>query len=62
MKVSEVTRPYKMWMARVNVKQPNYVGTMEVTVTAQNQWMARTLLRGMYNVQDHQITGIHEVK
>jgi hypothetical protein len=35
---------------------------MDVTVTAQNQWMARTLLKGMYNVPDHRITGIKELR
>jgi hypothetical protein len=62
MKVQEVVRPYKMWIAKVYVKQPDYVGTMDVTVTAQNQWMARTLLKGMYNVPDHRITGIKELR
>lgn len=61
MKAAEVMRPYKMWTAKVYVKQPNYVGSMDVTVTAQNQWMARTLLRGMYGVGDHHITNIREL-
>ena len=62
MKVQEVVRPYKMWTAKVYVKQPDYVGTMDVTVTAQNQWTARTLLKGMYNVPDHRITGVKELR
>jgi len=62
MKVQEVVRPYKMWTAKVYVKQPDYVGTMDVTVTAQNQWMARILLKGMYNVPDHRITGVKELR
>ena len=62
MKVQEVVRPYKVWIAKVYVKQPDYVGAMDVTVTAQNQWMARTLLKGMYNVPDHRITGIKELR
>ena len=62
MKVQEVVRPYKMWTAKVYVKQPDYVGTMDVTVTAQNQWTARILLKGMYNVPDHRITGVKELR
>jgi hypothetical protein len=61
MKVQEVVRPYKMFTARVYVKQPDYVGTMDVTVTAQNQWIARTLLKGMYGVPDHRITNVREL-
>jgi hypothetical protein len=61
MKIQDVTKPYNMWTAKIYVKQPNYVGAMDVTVTAQNQWAARILLRGMYGIKDHDITNIRRL-
>jgi hypothetical protein len=61
MKIKDVTKPYNMWIAKIYVKQPDYVGAMDVTVTAQNQWAARTLLRGLYGVKDHEISSIRRL-
>jgi len=62
MKVSDVVTPYKLYTARVLVKQPGYTGNMDVTVTAQNLFMARQLMKKMYGITDNVIGSIKEVK
>lgn len=62
MKVSEVTRPYKLYRARVFVKQPGYTGNMDVTVTAQDLFTARQLMKRQYGITDNVIGSIQEVK
>lgn len=62
MKVSEITKPYKLYTARVLVKQPGYTGNMDVTVTAQTIFMARQLMKKMYGIKDNVIGSIKEVK
>jgi Flp pilus assembly protein CpaB len=52
----------KLWSAPVKITQPNYVGYIEVTVTAPNIQLARTLLRAQYGVQDWHIGSIKEVR
>lgn len=53
---------YKLWTAAVRVKQPNYVGYIDVSVTAPNIQLARTLMKSQYGVQDWEIGSIKEVK
>lgn len=62
MKVSEVTKPYKIFIARVFVKQPGYTGNMDVTVTAQNLFIARQLMKRQYGITDNVIGTIRELK
>lgn len=52
----------KLWSAPVKITQPNYVGYIEVTVTAPNIQLARVLLRAQYGVPDWYIGSIKEVR
>ena len=62
MKAKEIYPKYKLWTAPVKIKQPNYVGYIDVTVTADNQQDARRLMRSQYGVADWEIGGVKEVK
>jgi hypothetical protein len=62
MKVEDVVKPYKVYTARVFVKQPVYTGNMDVTVTAQNLFMARQLMKRQYGITDNVIGSIREIK
>jgi len=62
MKVSDVTKDYKLYVARVTVKQLGYSGQIDFTVTAQNLNMARLLMKKQYNLKDHEIGSIKEVR
>lgn len=53
---------YKLWVASVRIKQPNYTGYIDVTATAPNIQLARTLMKAQYGVQDWEIGSIREVK
>jgi hypothetical protein len=46
----------------VRIKQPDYVGSIEVTVTATNQQQARQLMRAQYGVPDWHVGSVKEVK
>jgi Flp pilus assembly protein CpaB len=52
----------KLWTAPVKITQPNYVGYIDVAVTAPNIQVARVLLKAQYGVQDWHIGSIKEVK
>ena len=52
----------KLWTAPVKITQPNYVGYIDVTVTAPNIQLARVLLKAQYGVPDWQIGSVREVK
>ena len=52
----------KLWTAPVKITQPNYVGYIDVTVTAPNIQLARVLLKAQYGVPDWQIGSIKELK
>lgn len=62
MKVADVIKPHKLYVATVFVKQPGYTGNMDLTVTAQNHFMARELMKRLYNVDAAKIGSIREVK
>jgi len=53
---------YKLWTAPVRIKQPNYVGYIDVTVTAPNMIQARQLIKSQYGVPDWHIGSTKEVK
>lgn len=53
---------YKLWTAPVKINQPNYVGYIDVTVTAASMQQARALMRAQYGVQDWHIGSTKEVK
>jgi hypothetical protein len=52
----------KLWIAPVRISQPNYVGYIDVTVTAPNIQLARVLLKAQYGVPDWHIGSIKEVR
>ena len=52
----------KLWTAPVSIKQRNYVGRIDVTVTAPNAQLARQLMKAQYGVQDWEIGSVSEVK
>jgi hypothetical protein len=52
----------KLWSASVQIKQPNYVGRIDVTVTAANAQQARLLMKAQYGVPDWEIGSVKEVK
>ena len=62
MRVQEIVKPYKLYTARVFVKQPGYTGNMDVSVSAQTIFMARQLMKKMYGITDNVIGSIKEVK
>ena len=62
MKAREIYPKYKLWSAPVRIQQPNYVGYIEVTVTAANMQDARRLMRSQYGVPDWHIGSVKQVK
>jgi hypothetical protein len=52
----------KLWTAPVKITQPNYVGYIDVTVTAPNAQLARQLLQAQYGVPLWQIGSVKEVR
>ena len=62
MKAREIYPKYKLWTAPVRIKQPDYTGYIEVTVTAANMVDARKLMRAQYGVPDWQVGSVKEVK
>jgi len=53
---------YNLWTAQVQIKQPNYVGRIDVTVTAANAQDARLLMKSQYGVEFWQIGSVKQVK
>jgi len=62
MKAREIYPKYKLWSAPVRIQQPNYVGYIDVTVTAENAQLARQLMRAQYGVPDWHVGSVREVK
>jgi hypothetical protein len=62
MKAKEIYPKYKLWTAPVQIKQPGYVGYIDVTVTAANMQDARRLMKAQYGVEDWHIGSTKEVK
>jgi hypothetical protein len=52
----------KLWSAQVKITQPNYVGYIDVTVTAANAQQARQLMQAQYGVPLWQIGSVKEVQ
>lgn len=52
----------RLWSARITVKTPNYVGSTEAQVWAENSWQARRLLALQYGMEDHRIGPVREVR
>jgi hypothetical protein len=62
MKAREIYPKYKLWTAPVRIQQPNYVGYIDVTVTANNMQDARRLMRAQYGVKEWHVGSVKEVK
>jgi len=65
--IAEAARPNtavaaKLWSAQVKINQPNYVGYIEVTVTAPSMQTARVLLQAQYGVPNWHISSVKEVR
>lgn len=62
MKVADIVKNHKLWVAPVRIQQPNYVGTIDVSVSAPNIVQARQLIKALYHIPDHHIGSIRELK
>lgn len=62
MKSKEIYPKYKLWMAPIKIQQPNYVGYIDVTVTAPDMVTARNLMKAQFNVPDWQVGSVKEVR
>ena len=62
MRAKDIYPKYKLWTAAVRIQQPNYVGYIDVTVTADNATKARQLMKAQYGVADWHIGSVKEVK
>jgi len=62
MKAKDIYPKYKLWSAPVRIRQPNYTGYIEVTVTASTMQEARRLMRAQYGVPDWYVGSVKEVK
>jgi hypothetical protein len=65
--IVEATKPNtavaaKLWTAPVKITQPNYVGYIDVTVTALNAQLARQLMQAQYGVPLWHIGSVKEVR
>ena len=62
MKAREIYPKYKLWTAPVRIQQPNYVGYIDVTVTAATATEARKLMRAQYGVDEWHVGSVKEVQ
>jgi hypothetical protein len=62
MKAREIYPKYKLWTAAVKIKQPNYVGYIDVTVTAPDMVTARNLMKAQYGVPDWNVGSVREMR
>jgi hypothetical protein len=62
MRAREIYPKYKLWTAPVRIQQPNYVGYIDVTVTAANATDARRLMRSQYGVEEWHVGSVKEVR
>jgi hypothetical protein len=57
-----ITESAKLWSAKVRINQPNYVGYVDAQVWAPNAQIARTILKQQYQIQDHHVGSVKEIK
>jgi hypothetical protein len=62
MKAKDIYPKYKLWTAPVRIQQRDYVGYIDVTVTAPNATEARRLMRAQYGVDEWHVGSVREVK
>jgi hypothetical protein len=52
----------KLWTAKVRINQANYVGYVDAQVWAPNAQIARTMLKQQFNIEDHHVGSVREIK
>jgi hypothetical protein len=52
----------KLWTAKIRINQANYVGYVDAQVWAPNAQIARTMLKQQFNIQDHHVGSVKEIK
>lgn len=57
-----VTESARLWSAKVRVNQPNYVGYVDAQVWAPNANIARVMFKQQYQIQDHHVGSVKEIK
>jgi hypothetical protein len=57
-----ITESAKLWTAKVRISQSNYVGYVDAQVWAPNAQIARTMLKQQFNIQDHHVGSVKEVR
>jgi hypothetical protein len=57
-----ITESAKLWGAKVRVSQANYVGYVDAQVWAANAQQARTILKQQFNIEDHHVGSVKEIK
>jgi hypothetical protein len=57
-----ITESAKLWGAKVRVDQANYVGYVDAQVWAPNAQIARTILKQQYQIQDHHVGSVKEIR
>ncbi len=62
MKSKEIYPKYRLWSAPIRIKQPNYVGLIRATVTADTMQDARRLISAQYGIPGWRIGAVKEVK
>jgi hypothetical protein len=62
MRAQDIYPKYKLWTAQVRIQQPNYVGWIDVTVTAATATETRRLMRAQYGVEEWHVGSVKEVK
>jgi hypothetical protein len=63
MKAQEfVTESAKLWSAQVRINQANYVGYVDAQVWAPNAQVARVMLKQQFNIEDHHVGSVKEIK
>jgi hypothetical protein len=57
-----ITESARLWSAQVRINQANYVGYVDAQVWAPNAQVARVMLKQQYNIQDHHVGSVKEIK
>jgi hypothetical protein len=57
-----ITESAKLWSAPVRIKQANYVGYVDAQVWAPNAQVARVMLKQQFNIEDHHVGSVKEIK
>lgn len=52
----------KLWGAKVRISQANYVGYVDAQVWAPNAQIARIMFKQQYNIEDHHVGSVKEIK